>query len=153
MKKSILFLVVGLVSFLFLQPSFADEDYTPAPKAAMVQVLQNLQTSGYSAIKEIEYEDGVYKVTGLSDSGKKVKAVISPSGEMPANLPFSKVVPTQPPVTMLQAIQKVVAAGCNDIREVKTKSNYYKIEGFDSKGKDVEFKVDKTTGKVSKEWF
>ena len=153
MKKNILFLVAGLISFLFLQPSFADEDYTPAPKTAMVQVLQNLQTAGYFAIKEIEYEDGIYKVTGLSDKGKKVKAIISPSGEIPSSLPFSKVAPTQPPVTMLQAIQKVVASGCSDIREIKIKSNYYKISGFDSKGKEIEFKVDKTTGKVSKEWF
>lgn len=155
MKRNILLFFVGLMIIIGLRTTFAHDRYVPPPKVDMVNVLQKLQTAGYCWVKKIKFDDGVYKLKGMNDRGEKVRATLnSDVVELPANLPFSKIQPkTLPTISMLQAVQKVIAGGYNDVRQVDVEKNVYEIEAFDSKGKEVDLEVNKTTGVIEKEWF
>ncbi len=144
-----MFMLVAAQSVLASSGSYA----LPA-KITIAGILQKLQTAGYALIKEIKYENGVYRVKGLDDSGAEVKALISAdTGEIPANLRFSKVKPVETPIDVFQAVQKIVDKGYSDIRQLDSKKTCYEIKVFDSKGKKIEFKVDKITGSVSRDWL
>jgi uncharacterized membrane protein YkoI len=155
MNKLLLFFA-GLLAILVIRSSLAAEGkYTP-PKISAFDILKKLDTEGYKLINEVAYEkkDGVYKVEGMDDKGKKTEAIISAeTGELPANLSFSKVEPAKMPVTLMEAAKKVADEGFTDIRKIENEkdSKCFEIKAYNKEGKEYEFKVNKTSGEVKKE--
>jgi hypothetical protein len=52
-------------------------------------------------------------------------------------------------ISFHQALDVIQKAGYQNIHKIELEHNYYEVEALDAKGKEIEFKIDATTGKIS----
>lgn len=144
LAKSILVLALGAT----MQAAIAYD--VPYTTINMEKILSSLQTAGCTAIKEIEYDDGVYKADAVCAQGQYVKIRLdSATGKI-----ISPKLSNEKRLSMMEAVKAVEAVGYTHIYKIETKSQYYKIKAIDSaSNKKVELEVNATTGKISKDWF
>lgn len=114
----------------------------------MATVLQNLLASGYVAVKKLKYEGGVYKGEAIDVQGREVDVRIDPE--------TGKVIEpkaTARAITVVEAVNKVEAAGYHNVHEVEVEKDNYDVKALDKDGAEAKLKVDVYSGKVSKKWF
>lgn len=114
----------------------------------MTTIINKLQASGYGIIRRIEYERGIYQAETINAQGMDVRLRINAKTGEVIKPDLNSV-----RISMLDAIQKVEAAGYKQIYKIKSEADRYKIKGIDHNGKKVDLKVDAKTGVISKEWF
>lgn len=145
MKNLILFL---LGSFLLLttQTVFAD-DVPPPNTVPMSTIIKKLKKEGYKIIEKIKYEDSVYEAEVFDDHGVKEKININPqTGQFPTSKKVKR-------ISILQATEKVEAAGYHGIYKVEYEDGVYEMKAFDKSNKKVKLKIDAESGKISEELF
>jgi hypothetical protein len=155
MKKiKLIALVAACCMAAAYQGIFAGE-IPPANTMSVVQVLNNLQSKGYANVYKIEFEDGAYKVKMISTDGKVTELKLNPQTgaiiETKQETSNRKLPALS--LTVLQAAQKVEAAGYHGVYKIKMESNEFEVEALDQNNKKVDLNVDGQSGKITKDWF
>jgi uncharacterized membrane protein YkoI len=153
-KQKLLSMIAGFGLILLVQQGFAAEA-PPAGSPQLSQILVNLQSKGYTDIRKIEFEDGVYKVDMVSKLGKETDLKLSPeNGEILSTKTGSTHRnPHLLAVSPLEAAKKVEAAGYHSIYKIELKEDEYEIEALDAKNDKAELTINGKNGKVSKKWL
>jgi hypothetical protein len=108
----------------------------------MSTVIHNLNLKGYTVVHKIKYRDGFYYAKAVNAQGKETKVRYNPqTSEI-------YVIPTNPPISILQATQKAEREGFQVFR-IKLDGDRYKIRAFDKNGERVSIRVDATTGALT----
>jgi ABC-type sugar transport system substrate-binding protein len=58
--------------------AYAQQAAAPAAALTVVQIVQKLESMGYTAIEEIEKDDGVWEVEATNASGTRVELDVDP---------------------------------------------------------------------------
>lgn len=111
-------------------------------------IIEKINAKGYKIIREVEYSNNVYKAEVLNKDGLKLNLVIDEKTGV-IKEPTEKSVH----ISILDAINKVEAAGYKDVYKIKCEDKKYEIGALNKDGKKVDLKVNAKTGEVSKEWF
>jgi hypothetical protein len=143
--KTLLAIVAGTLFTVMGQVAFADE--APATSVAMSAMIQNLQKAGYVAIREVKFDDDKYEAKVITANGQALKVQLNPQGE--------PMTPTRAAnkLSILDAANKVEAAGYAHISKIEAEDNGYKVRAYDAKGKKVSLMVNGTSGNIDKKWF
>jgi hypothetical protein len=111
----------------------------------MSEIAKRLQAVGYSNIKEIEFEHGLYYAEVYSKDGCALKLKIDPyTGEY-----------QRPGVNKLEglslsdALKKAAAAGYLQVNRAEVKGGIYELRALDAQGHKVKVLVDPATGNLS----
>jgi len=120
---------------------------TQGSSTRMITLLQRLNQAGYSKIHEIEYNGDSYEVEAFNAQCRKVKFRVNAQNMRipPLN--------TARQLTMLQAAQRVQAAGYNNIYDVEFDDGRYEFKAYDENTRKVKLNVNPSTGRISKGWF
>ncbi len=106
------------------------------------EVRAKLEAQGYTNINDVEFEDGIWTADARSADGNRVDLSIDPRtgniypDEQVANLGESDVK------------ARLSAAGYANVHDVEFEDGVWKAEAEDAQGKDVELRLDPTTGEV-----
>lgn len=106
------------------------------------QVRAKLESQGYSKVNDVKFEDGVWKADARSADGNRVDVRVDPRtgkirpDELVANL------------TEADVRAKLAAAGYTNVHDVDYEDGIWNAEADDPAGKDVELKIDPTSGEV-----
>jgi uncharacterized membrane protein YkoI len=145
-KQSIIIAMATSFLLLFVAPIMAADNKVTLPPLS--QILQSLQTQGYSIVRKIKFDDGIYKAEVINQQGKEVKIEV--------NAQTGKIIKPQGNknrLTLLEATQKAEKEGYHNIYKIEADDDEYEVKALDKDGKKVELEIDATTGKVSKKWF
>lgn len=156
MIKQTLAAIAGSFLIFATQTVFANDHERPANAVDISAVIQNVQAKGYQDIREVEFDDGVYKVKAVNANGKKVNIYIDPQKNEILNVKTSHKVKKKNntvKLSMLDAIKKVEAAGYHAVYEIDVEHHKYEIKALDKAGKKARLQVNGNTGKVSKKLF
>ncbi len=136
-------LAMGIIcSTLALSAGSVFADTPPDSSLKMSQILQKIQQEGYSIIKNIEFEGKRYEAKVIKHDGSDVKLELSEGGDIIA--PKNE----ERNFTMVEAVQKVEAAGYKNIYKISASKDKYEMKGYDKNNKKVSLDVDAKTGKI-----
>lgn len=145
MKKIILSTCGGLILTLTTQTTLADK--VPANALPMSKILQDLKDKGYITINEVEFKHGTYEVKAIGSQGNKIKLRVNPkTGQINDNKNNNANL-----MTMLTAVQKLEAAGYNNIYKIELEGSKYEIKAMSKEGKKVKLKLNTYTGEIKKD--
>ena len=101
-----------------------------------------LATSGYSDINDVEFKEGTWTADAKSADGKHVEVRIDSTTR--------KIIPDEPVATIGKdaIIIKLQDAGYTNVHDVEMEGGVWKAEANDSKGNDVEIKLDPNDGHI-----
>ena len=107
-----------------------------------VQVRAQLEAQGYTAVNDVEFDDGMWEADARSADGNRVEVRLDPktgqvyADELVANLGKADVK------------AKLAAAGYTNVHDVDYDDGVWKAEADDPAGKDVELRLDPATGEI-----
>ena len=107
-----------------------------------VQVRAQLEAQGYTAVNDVEFDDGMWEADARSADGNRVEVRLDPktgqvyADELVANLGKADVK------------AKLAAAGYTNVHDVDYDGGVWKAEADDPAGKDVEVRLDPATGRI-----
>lgn len=106
------------------------------------QVRAQLEAQGYTKVNDIKFEDGVWKADARSANGNRVDVRIDAKS--------GQVFPDEQVANLSEADVRaqLAAAGYTNVHDVDYEDGIWNAEADDPAGKDVELKLDPTTGKV-----
>jgi uncharacterized membrane protein YkoI len=153
-KQKWVSVVSGCCLTWLVQQGFAAEA-PPTGTPPLTQILVNLQSKGFTDIRKIEFEDGVYKVDMVSQFGKETDLRLNPeNGEILSTKTGSTHRnPHLLTVSPLEAAKKVEAAGYHSAYKIELKEGEYEVEALDARNHKTELTVNGKSGKVSKKWL
>jgi hypothetical protein len=153
-KEKWLSAISGCCLTLLVQQGFAAEA-PPVGTPPLTQVLVNLQSKGYTDIRKIKFEDGVYKVDMVSKFGKETDLKLDPQNGaiLSTKTGSTHRNPHLLAVSPLEAVKKVEAAGYHSVYKIELKEGEYEVEALDAKNHKAELTVNGKSGKVSKKWL
>lgn len=135
--------IAGVVLFCISGFAFAG-DLPPTDSISMSTVLKNLQTKGYIAIHEVEFDDGMFEAKVVDAKGQFFKVKVNPtSGEITTNKDSAPV-----KLSMLDAVKKAESAGYQRIAKIESHRDGYKLKAVDKNNKEVELKINAMTGAI-----
>ncbi len=106
------------------------------------QVKAKLEAQGYTKVNDVQFEDGVWKADARSADGNRVDVRLdAATGEV---FPDEQVANRSEADVRAQ----LAAAGYTNVHDVDYEDGIWNAEADDPAGKDVELKLDPTTGKV-----
>lgn len=114
------------------------------PSLDVITILKNVEAAGYVGINEIKLEqEGYYTVTAFTKAGVKTKLLIdTATGKVPTPSKTKH-------ISIVEAAQKVEAAGYHDITLLKLKKEHFDVNALNSKNHAVKLRVDPITGIVT----
>ena len=149
MKKFTVSSIAIIVSMGLAISMGISHDMLPNSSGTVVpiaKVVKNLYAAGYQSINEVEYDDGIYKAKVISNEGKEQKLSISAAtGNVPTRA--TKEVKT---ISLLDAIQVVETAGCNNISEIENKQSYFELKCINADNQRTEVEVNAQSGKIQR---
>lgn len=140
---------VGLASLLALSsPMLFAETKLPEDNMPMSKVLNKLKENGFVIIKEIEFDDGVYKAKTVSAHGKDDKISFNPkTGELKGG---SDKNPNT--LSTLDIAVKLEGQGFTKIYKMDMESDgKFEIKALNKDGKRTKLEVDGKTGNILKQ--
>jgi hypothetical protein len=144
MKKALLLsfiLLSGITSTIFAND-------VPQKTIPMTNLLKTLESSGYSIVRDVKYDDGMYKIDAINAQGKDVEAKVNPmTGDITQTKDGSM------KLTILNAARKVEDSGYKNIYSIESSGDKFKVKALGNDGKKVSLTIDGETGKVSKDLF
>ena len=107
-------------------------------------IIKRVENSGYNNISEIRLEyDAYYVVSAFTKAGIHVKLLVDgKTGKVPTPLNTKH-------ISMLEAAQKVEAAGYHQITFIKLKQDHFDVRAKNSQNILVKLWIDPKTGIVS----
>jgi uncharacterized membrane protein YkoI len=140
-------LSLSLASLLVMaSPLALAESQLPENAISMSKILDNLKGKGVIAIKEIEYDDGVYKAKIITNDGKSDKITFNPkTGELKASENLGG-------LSAMDIAIKVEGQGYTNIYKMELDSDKkYEVKAVNKDGKRTKLEVDAISGKILKE--
>ena len=106
------------------------------------QVRAKLEAQGYTKVNDVKFEDGVWKADARSANGNRV--------DVRMDAKSGQVFPDEQVANLSEADVRaqLAAAGYTNVHDVDYEDGIWNAEADDPAGKDVELKIDPTTGKV-----
>lgn len=141
-------MTVGFASLLALSsPLLFAESKLPEDNMPMSKVLNKLKDNGFLIIKEIEFDDGVYKAKTVSAQGKDDKISFDPkTGELKSSDKHPGALST------LDIAVKLEGQGFTKIYKMDMESgDKFQIKALDKNGKRTKLEVDGKTGNIIKQ--
>lgn len=105
-------------------------------------VVQRVEQAGYTDVRDVEFDDGLWDVEATSADGRRVELHIDPaSGEIldPA---------TAPRLTAADVANRLQAQGYSNVRDIEFDDGRYEVEATDPSGRDVDLKVHPGDGRI-----
>jgi len=101
-----------------------------------------LMKGGFTEINDVEFKEGTWTADAKSADGNHVELRIDSA--------TGRIYPDEPVATITkdQIIVKVQAAGYTNVHDVEMEGGVWKAEANDSKGNDVELKLDPNDGHI-----
>ncbi|AOU50717.1 MULTISPECIES: PepSY domain-containing protein [Legionellaceae] len=144
MKKEVFISICGgLIFSLSTQTILADE--IPSRTLPMSEILKILQTRGYSVIREVEFDDGLYEVEAFDEKGIQLIIRMNPNtGDfINTNLKTKKY-----PISMLEAAQRIEGAGYHTIFKIEAHGSQYEAKALGTEDKKIKLRIDANSGKI-----
>lgn len=117
------------------------------------QVRTALAALGYTSIKDIEFDDGVWEAEARNARGQSVELIVHPvTGAVLAETPDGAGAP--PTINSLTAAQiraALTAAGYTQIRDLEFDDGFWEADARNPQGRSVELTIDPATGAVIRE--
>lgn len=145
MKKTFL-LSLGILVSGVTCTIFAND--IPEKTIPMTNLIKSLENKGYTVVRDVKYDDGVYKVDAINAQGKDVEAKVNP---MTGVITQSK--DGSMKLTTFNAAQEIENAGFKNIYSIESSGDKYKVKAMDKDGKKISLTVDGESGKISKDLF
>ncbi|MFV0476342.1 MAG: PepSY domain-containing protein [Parahaliea sp.] len=128
--------------------------------ASAREVVEHLRSLGYTAIHEVELDDGFWEAEARKPSGEKVELTVHPvtleivSEVSDGNNGYNENgnTNTANPVLNAQQIRSVLlSSGYSNIRDLEFDDGYWEAEARNNAGINVDLKIDPRTGAVIRE--
>ncbi len=150
--KKVLFLSFALIAPLFLSygvyGASRDMNDNMPMNVQMTKMIRGLENNGYIVIRDIKFDNGVYKVDAINAQGKDVEAKVNPTTGMVTQSADGKV-----RITTFDAAQKVENAGYKSIYSIEASGDNYKVKAIQSNGDKISLTVDGANGNIRKDLF
>ncbi len=114
-------------------------DMMPISKA-----LTALKTKGYSVVKKIEFDDGIYEAKALNALGKEIKVKI--------NAKTGEIEKDKDNVAWLSALdvaKKVEDAGYRNISKIDAEGKEYEVKALNKEGKETKLLINAQSGEIA----
>ncbi|OGT66096.1 MAG: hypothetical protein A3J38_06275 [Gammaproteobacteria bacterium RIFCSPHIGHO2_12_FULL_45_9] len=151
MRNSVTTLFTALALMACMNGAMADNSLPQSP-VSMATVLSTLQKSGYTAMSEVKYDDGVYKAHVMNAKGEMFKVLVdAQTGKIIKMRHVRKTypMPEQNMISLQTALQDVEEAGYMQVSKVEFEPSHYEVKAVDKTGKEVKLAVDAATGAVT----
>lgn len=132
-------LVVGFVSSLSSEATSASDTKTPK----LSDILQQLDSKGYTNIQDVEYDHGILIVEGINDNGIKFELHLDP--KTGAILKQQHHLRTR--LSIIDIAKQIEAKGYITIDEIEFDEGIYKVEAVNKNEEKIEMRIDPNTGK------
>lgn len=106
------------------------------------QVRTQLESQGYTRVKDLEFKDGMWKAEATSANGKDVDVRLDPR----TGTVYPEKAVSQLGEADIRA--QLSAAGYSDVDDVKLKDGLWKAEGRTAEGEKVNLRLDPDTGEI-----
>lgn len=106
------------------------------------QVRAQLESQGYTKVKDLEFKDGMWKAEATSANGKDVDVRLDPR----TGTVYPEKAVSQLGEADIRA--QLSAAGYSDVDDVKLKDGLWKAEGRTAEGEKVNLRLDPDTGEI-----
>lgn len=115
---------------------------TQAGQMSTADVMQRVEQSGYTNIRDVEFDDGFWEVEATGTDGRQVELYVDPrSGEVLDRN-------AAPALTAADIAARLEAAGYTNVRDVEFDDGRYEAEATNAAGQNVDLKVDGRDGSV-----
>jgi uncharacterized membrane protein YkoI len=134
------------------------ETETAGPRLSVGRIVNTVKAAGYTEVRKIEREHGVYEVDARDPKGWRVEVfvdaktgdlVIDPETGKPRSERLSDKVPSGP-LDFEAVVAKVKAEGYPEVYSIEYEHALYEIKARDAAGRKVELYVHPKTGEVLK---
>lgn len=133
--KASRFLLIALVA---AAPAFAQ----PAMPAT-ADALQALRAAGYSDVREIEFDDGLWEAEVRRDNGRWGEVKVDPAtGEV-----FDPIA-NRPVLELSAVLAAVEAAGYQRVHDIDREGALWEADAFDAHGMKVELRISAFDGRI-----
>ncbi len=109
------------------------------------QIRAQLQAQGFTDIHDIKFDDGMWQADATSADGKRVELRLDPrTGTVYPDSAVSQ-------LSEADIRAKLSTAGYSNVHDVKFDDGLWKADGTSAAGRNVEVRLDPTTGEVISE--
>lgn len=100
--------------------------------------------AGYTDVREVEYDDGVWEIRATGADGRRVTVHVDPTdGTILSPAPAGT-----PQLDLAAVMQRLAAAGYGDVREVERDDGFWQAEVRDGSGMRREVRVHPVSGAI-----
>lgn len=109
------------------------------------EILQRVEQAGFTDVRDLEFDDGLWEVKALASDGRRVELLVDPtSGEI--------IDPRSTPALSATDIQSRLAAqGYTNIRDIEYDDGRWEVEATNPRGESVDLKLDPRDGRILRE--
>jgi len=109
------------------------------------EVMQAVERAGYTDIRDVEFDDGLWEVEATGSDGRRVDLHIDPrNGEVIAP-------GTAPALTAADIANRLQAQGYTNVRDIEFDDGRYEVEATNPAGQNVDLKVSPRDGAILSE--
>lgn len=132
-------LVLGLAAAGF---AFAQDGAGGLPSS---EILQRVEQAGFSDVRDLEFDDGLWEVKALDRDGRRVELLVDPaSGEI--------IDPRSAPALSADDIRsRLESQGYTRVRDIEYDDGRWEVEATNPRGEPVDLKLDPRDGSILRE--
>lgn len=109
------------------------------------EVMQAVERAGYTDIRDVEFDDGLWEVEATGSDGRRVDLHIDPrNGEVIAP-------GTAPALTAADIANRLQSQGYSNVRDIEFDDGRYEVEATNPAGQNVDLKVSPRDGAILSE--
>lgn len=109
------------------------------------EVVQKAEQAGYSAIEDVEFDDGLWELDATAPDGRRVDLYIDPrTGEILDPR-------ATPGVTAADIARLLEAQGFSNIHDIELDDGRYEVEAVNAAGQKVDLKLHPRDGRILSE--
>jgi uncharacterized membrane protein YkoI len=136
-------------AFALMIATFALGSAVASPQRAATaidapQAIERVTAAGYTDIRGVEADDGVWELRATGTDGRRVTVYVDGAD----GTILSPAQPGQAPLDLAQVMSRLAAAGYADVREVERDDGYWKAEVRTSAGIEREVRVHPLSGAI-----
>ncbi|MFT3741546.1 MAG: PepSY domain-containing protein [Gammaproteobacteria bacterium] len=121
----------------------------PQQSLPMTSIIQDLSKEGFIGIHSIKFDDGAYKVEGITKTGSEAKVSVDPQSGLVRKVSDKD----KGHLNIMDATKKIENAGYRKVYQIEQTDKGFEAKALDKEGKTVNIKVDGITGSISKGSF
>jgi uncharacterized membrane protein YkoI len=117
---------------------------TPGGLSA-AEIVQKAEQAGYSAIDDVEFDDGLWELDATAPDGRRVDLLMDPrTGEI--------LDPRAAPALAAADIARMLEAqGYSNVHDIELDDGRYEVEAVNAAGQKVDLKLDPRDGRILSE--